>query len=586
MVKINIDGKEITSELGKSVIEAAMENGIDIPHFCWHPELSVSGNCRMCLVEIGLPKLGPDRKPIIAADGTPEVSFMPKLQIACATQISDGMHVRTKTQPVLQAREAVMEFFLINHPLDCPICDEAGQCKLQDYAFNHSNGTSRFEENKNPKDKRVEWGPRVLYDGERCISCSRCIRYAKETAGQDVLSFVNRGDKVTIKVADGQKWDNPYSMNVIDICPVGALTSRDFRFKARVWEMSFNDSICNGCSRGCNIRIGVRNNEILRIDPKNNPKVNKTNICDFGRLELYPKAMQDRILDPLLRTSGELKTTDFQTAIAAVANGLKHFSPKEIMIVSSASATVETNFALSRLAKNVLKTSNIEFVRYIDKGFADDLLRREEMMPNANGAEATGAGQGIPIEKLISKLKDDNFKAVIVVEDDFRGNGEMFEVLGKTPLVVAIVSNYSKLTDIAHIVLPAAVTAESEGTFVNFKNRVQHFAPALITNENRANMGLKMSRLDKFGAPNDRWTQNTANHAMQSWRIISQIASALGDKWNYNSSKDVFADVVKSIPSFAGLDYRILDKHFGIVLGSSEPNAIPFVYDSHRMKPY
>lgn len=230
MPNINLDGKIIEFKPGQTIIEAARDHGIEIPHFCWHPELSVSGNCRICLVE---------------------VEKMPKLVIACSTLASEGMIVHTKNEKVIAAQNAVMEFLLINHPLDCPICDEAGECKLQDYAYKYSVGESRFVEEKVHKDKRVPLGPRVMFDGERCISCSRCIRFCDEIAKDPELTFTKRGDRVTIVTYPGEEMDNPYSMNTIDICPVGALTSRDFRFKARVWDMSSTNSICIGCSRGC-----------------------------------------------------------------------------------------------------------------------------------------------------------------------------------------------------------------------------------------------------------------------------------------------------------------------------------------------
>ena len=264
MPNINIDGRAVDFKQGQTIIEAARDNGIEIPHFCWHPKLSVSGNCRICLVE---------------------VEKMPKLVIACSTLASEGMTVHTKSEKVIAAQNAVMEFLLINHPLDCPICDEAGECKLQDYAYKYSVGESRFVEEKVHKDKRVALGPRVMFDGERCISCSRCIRFCDEIAKDPELTFVQRGDRVTIVTYPGEEMDNPYSMNTIDICPVGALTSRDFRFKARVWDMSSTNSICNGCSRGCNTEIWVRNNEILRLTPRHNEEVNSYWMCDHGRLK-------------------------------------------------------------------------------------------------------------------------------------------------------------------------------------------------------------------------------------------------------------------------------------------------------------
>ena len=216
MPKFVLNGEEIEFKQGQTIIEAARDAGVVIPHFCWHPSLTVSGNCRVCLVE---------------------VEKMPKLAIACSTLAAEGMVVHSESEKTLAARNAVMEFLLINHPLDCLICDEAGECKLQDYAYAHSVGESRFVEEKNHKNKRVELGPRVMFDGDRCISCSRCIRFCDEIAGQPELTFVKRGDRVTIVTYPGKQLENPYSMNTIDICPVGALTSRDFRFKARVWDM-------------------------------------------------------------------------------------------------------------------------------------------------------------------------------------------------------------------------------------------------------------------------------------------------------------------------------------------------------------
>lgn len=214
MPKLTIDNQEIEFKPGQTIIEAARQAAIDIPHFCWHPALSVSGNCRICLVE---------------------VEKMPKLVIACSTPAADGMVVHTKSEKTIHGQNAVMEFLLINHPLDCPICDEAGECKLQDYAYKYSVGTSRYDEEKNHKEKRVSLGPNVMFDAERCISCSRCIRYCDEIVKNPQLTFVQRGEHVTIETFPGKELDNPYSMNVIEICPVGALTSKEFRFRARVW---------------------------------------------------------------------------------------------------------------------------------------------------------------------------------------------------------------------------------------------------------------------------------------------------------------------------------------------------------------
>ncbi|MEO6695414.1 MAG: 2Fe-2S iron-sulfur cluster-binding protein, partial [Ignavibacteria bacterium] len=282
MSKLTIDDREIEFQQGQTIIQAAHNSGIEIAHFCYHPAMTVAGNCRICLVEI---------------------EKMPKLSIACATPATDGMIVRTKSEKVIHAQNAVMEFLLINHPLDCPICDEAGECKLQDYSYQYSVGFSRFDELKTQKDKRVRLGPNVMFDQERCISCSRCIRYCEEIVKDPELTFVQRGDHVTIETFPGEELDNPYSMNVIEICPVGALTSMDFRFKSRVWEMSFTDTICPGCARGCNTIMGVRNNQILRIEPRENLDVNDYWLCDWGRLNTIKNSNDEtqRINSPKIK---------------------------------------------------------------------------------------------------------------------------------------------------------------------------------------------------------------------------------------------------------------------------------------------
>ena len=299
MPVITIDGRHIESAPGKTIIEAAYENGMSIPHFCWHPALTVAGNCRMCLINVGTQKKDANGALLYETDGSPSVAWMPKMQIACATTVSDGMVIDTVGPKTVEAQNAVMEFLLINHPLDCPICDEAGQCKLQEYAFDHSKGKSRFDEKKVSKPKRVELGPQIMFDGERCISCSRCVRFADEVAHQPVLTFMQRGDKVTIETFPGTTFDSPYSMNVIDICPVGALTSIDFRFRARVWEMSFTDSICPGCARGCNISVGVMDNKVLRVEPRTNMHVNSYWMCDHGRMS-YKKNANFRLTAPIV----------------------------------------------------------------------------------------------------------------------------------------------------------------------------------------------------------------------------------------------------------------------------------------------
>jgi NADH-quinone oxidoreductase subunit G len=589
MPHIVIDGKTYEAQASKTIIQVAYENGLDIPHFCWHPELSVSGNCRMCLVEVGMPKRLPDGSNETDSNGKPIINFFPKLQIACSTQITDGMHVRTKSDVALRTQESVMEFILINHPLDCPICDEAGQCKLQEYAFLHSNGSSRFEEAKNRNEKRVSWGPNVMYDAERCISCSRCIRFAKEVANQDVLSFVQRGDKVTIKKFEGTEFDNPYSMNVIDICPVGALTSKDFRFSSRVWDMSFNNSICPGCSKGCNIKIGVRNNEILRLEPDTNPYVNKFWMCDYGRLTQYQSVNLNRVTNPIVKKDNNLVTVSWKEAVDEAVSLLSRFKPDEIMFIGSPNSTVEDNFALSQFARKVIKSDNVDIISRIDDIFKDDFLKTNDRSPNSDGAKLAGMIPGhhsVSIKSLTEKIRYDGIKAIYSIDDELELVPELAEVIDNLEVLILHARNHSSYIKYASVVFPSSTFAEIEGTFVNIDKRVQHFKPAIVTYENQRFMGMKMSRLDKFGALNDRWSQHELRNSRQDWRIIQQVANQMNAGWKYSESSDVFLDVSKSLKPFNGMNYELLDEYQGLKLDKAlSPDAKVRNYESHYMKP-
>jgi len=540
MPKLVLDGKEIEFKQGQTIIQAAKDNGITIPHFCWHESLSVSGNCRVCLVE---------------------VEKMPKLVIACATIAADGMVVHTASEKALGARNAVMEFLLINHPLDCPICDEAGECKLQDYAYSHGTGESRFVEEKNHKDKRVPLGPYVLFDGDRCISCSRCIRFCDEIAKDPELTFIKRGDRVTIVTFPGEELDNPYSLNVVDICPVGALTSRDFRFKARVWDMSSNNTICQGCSRGCNIELWVRNNQVLRITPRQNNEVNNFWMCDHGRINTFKNInAEDRVDGPLLRQEGSLQKVSWEDAFSKASKELKSFAKNEVAFIGSGYATLEDNYLLSKFAGSVFGSKNIEFLRHFNPAFGDDILRKEDVTPNSTGAEAifNKHGQNISgFESIVKGIKENKIKALYVLEDDLVSlDAGLEEILTKLDLLIVHAANLNKTTNLADIVFPAATYAEKNGTIVNFQGRVQRIKPAVSTVEmDRAMDGMSMSRLDKFGSKYDRWAQGYKYDALSSWKIISRLSEFMGTKMKFNLAEDVFAEISKTVPAFNGLDY-------------------------------
>ena len=557
MARITIDGKQFDVDNRCTIIEAAREQGLEIPHFCWHPKLSVSGNCRMCLVE---------------------VVKLPKLVISCATQVSEGMVVHTQSPKVIAARKAVMEFILINHPLDCPICDEAGECKLQNYAYQHSVGTSRFDEDKVHKRKRIALGPHVVLDGERCIMCSRCIRFCDEIARKPQLTFTQRGDHVELSTFPGEQLDNPYSMNVIDICPVGALTSADFRFKARVWELSSTETVCPGCARGCNINTWVRNNEILRQTPRFNPDVNEYWMCDHGRLNTYRQVhAENRITGPMIKKEeGNPVEIGWDEAIALVASEFKGFKKSETAVIGSAFATNEDNFVLQKFAHEVLGTRFIDFVRHEVGGDEDALLIRADKTPNCRGASDVGVRPATPaggFEGILRGIKEGQIKALYVIEDNIAADPAVAQALSRLEYLVVHSSSENETTRLADVVFPSSTYAEKNGTYVNFQGRVQRIRPAVATLEqDRATDGFSTSRLDKFGSPFDRWAKGTKVDARPTWRIISGIASLMGAKYRYTSAEDVFNEIASTSDVFKGMSYRKLGSR-GLMLFQPKPKA-------------
>ena len=542
-VKVTIDGNQVEVDNKKTIIEAARQNGISIPHFCWHEKLTPAGNCRICLVE---------------------VEKMPKLAIACMTQVAEGMVVHTKNERVINAREAVLEFILINHPLDCPICDEAGECKLQDYSYKYDKGFSRFVEDKVHKPKRVEVGPHVMLDVERCIMCSRCIRFCDEIAGVHQLEFTKRGDHVELAAFPGEKLDNPYSMNVVDICPVGALTNSDFRFKSRVWEMSFTDTICTGCARGCNIEMGVRNNEILRLHPRKNDDVNSVWMCDHGRLETWKHVnAENRVKSSMIRKEGRLVEVGWDEAIAKVASELKSFHKGEVALFGSAFATNEDNYIFAKFAREVVGTRHLDFARH-HSGADDNVLLRADKTPNTAGAEIVGihpGDGGLTFPQIISAIKEGKIKALYSLEDDIAWMPGVEEALQKLEFFAVHASNENKTMRFADVVLASSTYAEKNGTWVNFQHRVQRIRPAVTTLEqDRALDNFEMSRWDKFAAHNDKWGKGPRRDARPSWKIVASVAGAMGVKYKYNNVNDLFNEICHKVEDFKGLSYLKVGK--------------------------
>ena len=297
MVNLTIEGRPVSVPAGTSILEAAKVAGILIPHYCYHPGLPVAGVCRMCLVE---------------------VERAAKLAPSCATAVAEGQVVKVHTERALEARKGVLEFLLINHPLDCPICDQSGECELQDYTFQEGRADSRYRDPKrfNPVE---DFGGDVLYVPNRCILCTRCVRFMDDVAHDAVLNVNERGDRALIGKFEGKDLTNPWAGNVVDLCPVGALLSKDFLNKARAWELDRVASICPSCTQGCNITIETRDMRVARLKPRPNEDVNKFFMCDHGRLNYRWINRTDRAEQPMVRTNGALASIDWDAAVHAAA---------------------------------------------------------------------------------------------------------------------------------------------------------------------------------------------------------------------------------------------------------------------------
>lgn len=363
LVNITIDGQKVSVPKGTLVIEAATQIGIDVPRFCYHPKLSAVGMCRMCLGEVGMPKMNPDKTPALNEDGTPAIAMMPKPQTLCTTQAAEGMVVLSETPAVIKMREGVLEFFLANHPLDCPVCDKGGECMLQDQTMAYAKGTSRVQDLyslKKDLSKDYPLSELISLDRERCIQCARCTRFQDEIAQDPVLELVARGSKTMIDTLSDPPFDSHFSGNTIDICPVGALTSRDFRFKARVWELKNVPTVSMQDGSGTNIFVSQRNETLARIIPRDNEAINECWISDRDRFGLDYVDQDARLTQPLVMRDNKLAPATWDEALQIVADKLSSTRPEEIGAIGSAKLTNEGALSMATLFRDVVGTPNID----------------------------------------------------------------------------------------------------------------------------------------------------------------------------------------------------------------------------------
>lgn len=468
MVAVIIDGHSVQVEKGINVIDAAAKAKKEIPHYCYHPKLSVSGNCRMCLVEIGLPMRDKATgEAILEENGAPKIAWGPKPVIGCATKVAEGMHIRTQSSAVKSAQEGVMEFLLVNHPLDCPICDQAGECRLQEFAIDYGRGYSRFVEDKNVKPKRTPLGPRVMLDDERCILCSRCIRFMEEVPKEHVLGFTQRGSYSTLTCFPGSTLDSNYSLNTVDICPVGALTSTDFRFKMRTWFLKRTPSICTESSVGVNTEVWSREGTIYRITPRQNDFVNDTWMADSGRMLYKQVEAPNRLKAPLLGG----KEVSLQEALKQAATLLRS---GPCALLSSGGNTLEEQYLLT-LLKEVLGAPSFVASHKIE---GDGLLISNDGRPNMRGALLTGLVEDFSLRQLQEAIQEGHIQTVFVYNEDISLLNLAPDTLDKLSIIYLGTHTQSCLKE-PSIQIPTLTVFEKSGTFINQQFRLQKFHQAV-----------------------------------------------------------------------------------------------------------
>jgi NADH-quinone oxidoreductase subunit G len=512
MVNLTIEGRAVSVPAGTSILEAARYAGVLVPHYCYHPGLPVAGVCRMCLVE---------------------VEKMPKLAPSCATAVAEGQVVHVHSEKALEARKGVLEMLLINHPLDCPICDQAGECELQDYTYQEGRAEGRYRDPKrfNPVE---DFGGDVMYTPNRCILCTRCVRFMDDVAKDPVLNVSERGDRALIGKFEGQDLTHPWAGNVIELCPVGALLSKDSLNKARAWELDRTASVCPNCSQGCNMIIETRDNTVVRLRPRANEEVNEYFMCDYGRLNYRWMNRQDRVETPMIRHGAALHGTDWDLALdeaARVLNGKKAF------VLASPMLSNEALFMLSELVK---KSGGSGAFR-VEQGDeaplpgVEDLSLRKDRAANVRGAELLGFKRS---ENPLSGLGAGD---VLVVADEELAGMDAADVAKAGAIIVIGTTLPAWAKHAAAVVLPIANFTEEEGTFTNLRGRVQRFMQA------KAAPGF----------------------ARPSWFVISDLLAAMGAKTDFSLASDVFKQLATTRGEFTGLSYDTLALKGGSIAGAT-----------------
>ncbi len=515
---VTIDDRQVEVKAGTNLIDAGLEVGVQIPHYCYHPRLSVVGQCRMCLVK---------------------VEGLPKLQAGCSTQVTkDGMVVRTDTPEVKEAQRAIMEFLLVNHPLDCPICDQAGECALQDYSFKHGLPTSRarFEDKRvYPGRERIPLGPTVVLNMNRCIQCTRCVRFTAEIAGTGELGFLQRGARAEIGTFPGRELDNDLATCVVDICPVGALTSERFRFAERVWYLDKKPSLCTGCDVGCNVTLEHRRGEIKRYKPRFNPAVNDYWMCDYGRSTHERYRQLPRLLVPRQVKEGRPTPVSWDEALDGFHHRLRGRVEGATVFLGSGFLTTEEAFLLARIAGALGSPHRSVWTAKSKPYHIPNLaggVTAEDASPNRRGAELAGLvpGEGaIDAARLLAEGAGD-VGVLVVADSDFGPAAQdpaAVALLRRARVLIVLGWADTLLARAADLALPVATHAEKAGTFVNVQRRVQRFPRALPP----------------------------GGEALPLVEVLAGVLSRLDPSWKAATPAEVFDRLAAEVPAFAGLSW-------------------------------
>ena len=535
MPSFELDGKTVEFEPGEKILSAAMRAGIQIPHYCYHPGMSVVATCRMCMVDV-----------IDMGNGRPA----PKLQTSCSMDAVEGMKVETMNEKVKDAKELVMEYLLINHPLDCPICDQSGECVLQDYSFEFGSGKSEMEYSKRVYGWR-DIGTFVALERNRCIHCTRCDRFTREITGTNEFGMFNRGHELTVDTYSDRPMTNQFQGNMADICPVGAITEKEFRFKRRVWKLKKTPSICVGCSTGCNVTIEYDKNEVFRLKPRDNPDVNKWWMCDQGRLTYKDlNIRENRIAHPLGKTAEGFQEISWENAFSAIQEKISELQPtsNEVIGLVDTHASNEELYLFKKLLKEGFDSDqlffpDLEWEQPVSDFFINSLITSDKS-PNRAGARMLGLKGAKSSEEVTSKIPNGT-KVLLVFGKPFEDENLLSQA-GNIPLVINIAAWQSGWSETADVTLPGRLHSEKDATYTNKAGRVQRV--------NTAIRAFHKTRPD--------------------WMVLCGLMELLDVDNKADSAEAVFQEMSENEKAFQGLQWESI--------GSDGINAAQFDEDPGR----